>query len=158
MLKSGKRAIACNPRHHNNRICAMASRVKMSNPKGLAKPAGAYSHVARATAGDLLFVAGQVPVNAAGKLVGAGDFEAQARQVYRNIGIALKSAGAGYGNIVQFTTYLVDSRDIAKLRKFREQNFKKYFTDGQYPPNTLLVVDRLASEEIRLEVAAIAVL
>ena len=101
--------------------------------------------------GEFLFIAGQVPVNAAGKLVGAGDFEAQARQVFRNIGVALKSAGAGYGNIVQFTTYLVDSRDIPKLRKFRERNFKKYFRDGQYPPNTLLVIDRLAGEEMRLE-------
>ena len=136
----------------------MASRVRMSNPKGLAKPAGTYSHVARARAGEFLFIAGQVPVNAGGKLVGAGDFEAQARQVFRNIGVALKSAGAGYGNIVQFTTYLVDSRDIPKLRKFREQNFKRLFPDGQYPPNTLLVIDRLAGEEMRLEISAIAAL
>lgn len=136
----------------------MASRVRMSNPKGLAKPAGTYSHVARARAGEFLFIAGQVPVNAGGKLVGAGDFEAQARQVFRNIGVALKSAGAGYGNIVQFTTYLVDSRDIPKLRKFREQNFNRLFPDGQYPPNTLLVIDRLAGEEMRLEISAIAAL
>ena len=134
----------------------MTSRVKMSNPRGLPKPAGTYSHVARAPAGEFLFIAGQVPVNVRGKLVGAGDFEAQARQVFRNIRIALKSAGADYGNIVQFTTYLVDSRDIPKLRKFRERNFRKFFPGGQYPPNTLLVIDRLAGEEMRLEIAAIA--
>ena len=136
----------------------MPSPVKMSNPKGLSKPAGTYSHVARARAGEFLFIAGQVSVNAGGKLVGAGDFEAQARQVFRNIGVALKSAGADYRNVVQFTTYLVDSRDIPKLRKFREKNFKKFFPDGQYPPNTLLVIDRLAGEEMRLEIAAIAAL
>ena len=44
----------------------MTSRIKMSNPKGLSKPAGTYSHVARAQAGELLFIAGQVAVDANG--------------------------------------------------------------------------------------------
>ena len=136
----------------------MAIRIKIGNPKGLAKPLGSYSHVARVKASELLFVAGQVAVNAGGKLIGADDFEAQAQQVFRNLGAALKSAGASYRNIVQFTTYLVDSRDIPKLRKFRERHYAKIFPDGKYPPNTLLVVDRLASEEMLLEISAIAAL
>jgi enamine deaminase RidA (YjgF/YER057c/UK114 family) len=136
----------------------MTSRIKMSNPKGLSKPAGTYSHVARAQAGELLFIAGQVAVDANGKIVGAGDFSAQTRQVFRNLLTALESAGAGYRNVAQFTTYLVNSRDIAKLRAFRERYYPKFFPDRQYPPNTLLVVDRLASEEMLLEIAAIAVL
>ena len=136
----------------------MVSRIKISNPRGLAKPAGTYSHVARVKAGEFLFIAGQVAVNARGKLVGSGDFEAQARQVFRNLGAALKSEGANYRNIVQFTTYLVDSRDIPKLRKFRERNYARFFPDGRYPPNTLLIVDRLASEEMLLEISAVAAL
>ncbi len=136
----------------------MASRIKMSNPKGLARPLGTYSHVARVKPGEFLFIAGQVPVNAGGRLVGVDDFDAQARQVFRNLGAALKSAGAGYRNVVQFTTYLVNSRDIPKFRKFRERNYPKFFPDGKYPPNTLLVIDRLASEDILLEIAAIAAL
>jgi enamine deaminase RidA (YjgF/YER057c/UK114 family) len=134
----------------------MASRIKLSNPEALAKPAGAYSHVARVSAGDLLFIAGQVAVDGSGKIVGDGDFEAQAVQVFENIRAALQSEGAEFRNVVQFTTYLVDSRDIAKLRKFRERNYPKFFPDGKYPPNTLLVVDRLASEEMRLEIAVVA--
>jgi enamine deaminase RidA (YjgF/YER057c/UK114 family) len=134
------------------------SRIKISNPKGLPKPLGSYSHVARARASEFLFIAGQVAVDAGGKLVGADDFEAQARQVFKNLGAALESAGAGYRNIVQFTTYLVDSRDIPKLRKFRERNYAKFFPDGNYPPNTLLIVDRLVSEEMLLEISAIAAL
>jgi enamine deaminase RidA (YjgF/YER057c/UK114 family) len=136
----------------------MASRIKMSNPEGLSRPLGTYSHVARVKASEFLFIAGQVPVNAGGKLVGRDDFEAQARQVFRNIRVALKSAGADYRNVVQFTTYLVNSRDIPKLRQFRERNYPKFFPDGKYPPNTLLVIDRLASEDILLEIAAIAAL
>jgi enamine deaminase RidA (YjgF/YER057c/UK114 family) len=134
----------------------MASRTKMSNPKTLPKPAGAYSHVARVSAGELIFIAGQVAVDASGKIVGDGDFDAQALQVFENLRAALESEGADLGDVVQFTTYLVDSRDIVKLRRFRERTYPSFFPDGKYPPNTLLVVDRLASEDMRLEIAAIA--
>jgi enamine deaminase RidA (YjgF/YER057c/UK114 family) len=120
------------------------------------KPGGAYSHVARVSAGPLLFIAGQVAVDGSGKVVGDGDFEAQAVQVFANLRAALQSEGADFQHVVQFTTYLVDSRDIAKLRKFRDKAYPAFFPDGKYPPNTLLVVDRLASEEVRLEIAAIA--
>ncbi len=136
----------------------MTSRIKIGNPNGLAKPLGSYSHVARVKAGELLFVAGQVAVNARGEPVGIDDFEAQAGQVFKNLGVALKSEGAGYGNIVQLTTYLVDSRDFPKLRKFREHHYPVLFPDGKYPPNTLLIIDRLVREEFRLEIAAIAAL
>src|SRR5215210_3459090 len=134
----------------------MASRIRMSNPKTMPKPGGAYSHVARVSAGELLFIAGQVALDAGGKLVGDGDFDAQALQVFENLRAALQSEGADLGDVVQFTTYLVDSRDIPKLRRFRERTYPSFFPDGKYPPNTLLVVQRLASEEMRLEIAAIA--
>lgn len=136
----------------------MVSRVRMSNPKRMPKPSGTYSHVARVSARELMFIAGQVSVDTRRGLVGAGDFEAQARQVFHNLLAALKSEGAGYANVVQFTTYLVNSRDIPKLRAFRERHYPKFFPDGKYPPNTLLVVDRLASEDMLLEISAIAAL
>lgn len=135
----------------------MASRIKMSNPSTMPKPAGAYSHVARVSAGELLFIAGQVAVDASGKIV-EGDFEAQAAQVFQNLRAALQSEGGDFRNIVQLTTYLVDSRDIAKLRKYRDRVYPQFFPDGKYPPNTLLVIDRLAAEDMRLEIAAIAAL
>ena len=135
----------------------MASRIKVSNPTTMPKPAGAYSHVTRVSAGDLLFIAGQVGVGMEGKLAGP-DLEAQAAQVFANIRAALQSEGGDFRNIVQLTTYLVDSRDIAKLRAWRDRNYPQFFPDGKYPPNTLLVIDRLVSEEMRLEIAVIAAL
>jgi enamine deaminase RidA (YjgF/YER057c/UK114 family) len=135
----------------------MASRIKVSNPTTMPKPAGAYSHVTRVSAGELLFIAGQVGVGMEGKIAGA-DLEAQAAQVFSNIRAALQSEGGDFRNIVQLTTYLVDSRDIAKLRAWRDRNYPQFFPDGKYPPNTLLVIDRLASEEMRLEIAVIAAL
>ena len=102
----------------------MTNRITISNPATLPKPAGAYSHIARVTAGDLLFIAGQVATDASGKVVGADDFEAQADQVFANLRAALQSEGADFQHVVQFTTYLVDSRDIAKLRESPGARFR----------------------------------
>ena len=66
--------------------------------------------------------------------------------------------GAGWGNIVQFTTYLVHSQDIAKFMVYRLREFPRMFLGGAYPPNTLLMVDRLVQEPFLVEVQAIAAL
>ena len=135
----------------------MPSRIKVTNPTTMPKPAGAYSHVTRVSSGELLFIAGQVAYDVNGKLAGP-DIESQAAQVFANIRAALQSEGGDFRNIVQLTTYLVDSRDIAKLRAWRDRMYPQFFPDGKYPPNTLLIIDRLASEEMRLEIAVIAAL
>ena len=94
--------------------------------------------------------------DASGKLTGKGDFADQAAQTFRNIEVALKSAGAGWKNVVQFTTYLVHSQDIARFMEFRLREFPRMFPDGVYPPNTLLIVDRLVQEPFLIEVQATA--
>ena len=137
----------------------MSADVKMFNPDTLGRPLGQYSHIARVKgAGELVFIAGQIATDKAGNPVGADDFDAQCAQVCANIETALKAVGGGWGNVVQFTTYLVHSQDIPKLRAFRQREFARYFPNGAYPPNTLLVVDRLASESYLLEIQAVAAL
>jgi enamine deaminase RidA (YjgF/YER057c/UK114 family) len=86
------------------------------------------------------------------------DFEAQCALVFANIAAALSSQGAGFANIVSFTSYLADAADIAKFAAFRARQFPAFFAGGAYPPNTLLVVDRLVREDLLVEVAAIAAL
>jgi enamine deaminase RidA (YjgF/YER057c/UK114 family) len=132
--------------------------IRSFNPDKLARPGGQYSHVTRVKAAEFLFIAGQLATDGAGKLVGQDDFEAQCAQVFANIGAALEGAGARWKNVVQFTTYIVHSQDIQKLRNFRSREFPKMFPDGAYPPNTLLVVDRLAQEPCLIEVQTIAAL
>ena len=70
----------------------------------------------------------------------------------------MRSAGAGWQNVVQFTTYLVHSQDIPNLMEFRLKEFPAMFPDGKYPPNTLLMVDRLVREPFLIEVQTIAAL
>ena len=132
--------------------------IKISNVEALGVPLGQYSHITRVKASELLYIAGQLSTNREGQIVGAGDFDAQCVQTFANIETALKSVGANWGNIVQFTTYLVHSQDIPKFMKYRLREFPKMFSNGAYPPNTLLMVDRLVQEPLLVEVQAVAAL
>lgn len=132
--------------------------IKIINPDGLGKPMGQYSHITRVKASEFVFIAGQVSADKDGKLIGIDDFDAQCVQVFANVETALKSVGAGFGNVVQFTTYLVHSQDIPKFMKYRLREFPKMFAGGAYPPNTLLMIDRLVNEAFLIEVQAVAAL
>src|SRR3954451_23324732 len=129
--------------------------IKIQNVPALGTPLGQYSQITRVKASEFLYIAGQLSTNRDGKVVGADDFDAQCVQVFANIETALKSAGAGWGNVVEFTTYLVHSQDIPKFMTYRKREFPKYFPNGAYPPNTLLMVDRLVQEPFLVEVKTI---
>jgi enamine deaminase RidA (YjgF/YER057c/UK114 family) len=131
--------------------------IKIFNPDGLSRPAGTYTHVAHAKTQEVVFIAGQVPTDATGATVGKGDFEAQCAQVYANIHTALRSVGADWKNVVQFTSYLVRPQDAAAFRAYRGREFPKMFPNGA-PPNTLLIISRLADENYLLEVQTVAAL
>jgi enamine deaminase RidA (YjgF/YER057c/UK114 family) len=126
------------------------------NPPNSTPPAGMYSHVALAAPGELAFIAGQVAVDKAGAIIGAGDLAAQTNQVFANIGDILKDLGCGFGDVVQLTTYLTSSDAIPVFMSARSALFPKLYPAGKYPPNTLLVIDRLVKPELLIEVAAIA--
>jgi enamine deaminase RidA (YjgF/YER057c/UK114 family) len=134
----------------------MSAELNIYNPEELGPPMGQYTHVTRVKANEFLFIAGMLSGDSKGNVIGDGDFDAQTAQVFRNVEAALKSAGASFANVVQFTTYLVHSQDIAKFMAFRLREFPRMFPDGKYPPNTLLIVDRLVKEQFLVEVQTIA--
>lgn len=127
--------------------------VSYENPAALGEPLGKYSHLS--SAGGLVFVAGQVGIHADGRLAGP-DLPAQMRQVFANIGAALGASGGGFSDVMKFTTYLTDASLIAPFYETREELFADLYPDGKYPPNTLLVIDRLVRPEYLLEIEAIA--
>ena len=114
--------------------------IKISNIEALGKPLGQYSHITRVKASEFVFIAGQVGADRDGKV--GEDFDAQCALVYANIETALKSVGAGWHNVVEFTTYLVHSQDIPNFMTYRKREFPKFFPNGAYPPNTLLKIGR----------------
>jgi len=125
--------------------------IEIGNVEALGKPLGQYSHLTRVrNASETLYIAGMVAPG--------DDFDAQCTGVFRQIEAALKSAGAGWANVAQFTTYLVHSQDIPRFMAWRLREFPKLFAGGKYPPNTLLVIDRLVGEQFLIEVQTIAVL
>jgi enamine deaminase RidA (YjgF/YER057c/UK114 family) len=132
--------------------------IKIANPDVLGRPMGQYSQLTRVKASEFLFIAGQLAGDKEGNIVGANDFDAQCGQVFANIEAALTSQGADWANVVQFTTYLVHSQDIPKFMAYRLREFPRLFPNGAYPPNTLLIVDRLVQEPFLVEVQTVAAL
>src|SRR5262249_42069877 len=126
-------------------------------PTADGKPIGMYSAGLAVDPARLVFVAGQVAMDAEGRVVGEGDIKAQATQVYRNLAAVLAEAGCTLRDVVKFTTYLVRNLDWAPFAEWRREEYPKLFPDGVYPANTGVVVVELARPSLLLEVEAIAV-
>ncbi|HVI85795.1 MAG TPA: RidA family protein [bacterium] len=116
--------------------------------RGVHKTTG-YSHAAKA--GGLLFLAGQVAQDQDGNVVGRGDVEAQAVQIFDNLRAVLASAGATLNDVVKLTTYTTNVAYRAKIAEVRGRYFTTYF-----PPNTFVVVASLATPDYLLEIEAVA--
>lgn len=125
--------------------------------KALGPTLGMYSHGMVAPGGELVVVAGQVGADRAGNLVGPGDVVAQTRQAFENVRAVLEAAGSGMRQIVRLQTFLTHAADIEGFMQARKELFPRYFPDGVYPPNTLLVVSRLVVPELLVEIEAMAV-
>ena len=125
--------------------------ITIKNVEALGRPLGQYSHLTRVrNASETLYIAGIVAPS--------DDFDSQCSGAFAQIEKALASAGASWKSVVQFTTYLVHSQDIPKFMAWRLREFPKLFPDGKYPPNTLLIIDRLVGEQYLIEVQTVAAL
>jgi len=103
--------------------------------------------------GDTIYVAGQVAQDPDGKLVGAGDMKAQARQVFTNIGAVLAVAGASMKDVVKITTYVTDMSKYADYSAVRAEVFPKADIASATVASPTLVRDGFL-----VEVEAIAVI
>lgn len=120
------------------------------------KPPG-YTHVVVVNGpGKTIYISGQVPVNAAGEIVGKGDLKQQVTQVYENLQTALKAAGATFGDVVKMNTYVVNYKpaDVVVIREVRSQ----YLMKENPPASTLAGVQALYHPDIMIEIEAIAVI
>ena len=131
--------------------------IEIYTPDELGKPAAPYNFVARARS-NAIYLAGIVSTDASGQIVGADDFDAQCAYVYSKIGRALASAGAGFGNIVQFTIYLTDAAHIPRFMEYRKREFPRLFGGAAYPPSTLLIVSGLVQKSLLIEIQTVAAL
>ncbi|MGV9453562.1 RidA family protein [Streptomyces sp. NPDC003635] len=129
----------------------MSEPTRIPAPEGLA-PAAQYSHVVMGT-GRLVAVAGQLPLDEKGDLVGADDPAAQARQVFENLRRCLAAAGATFADVVKLTFYVTDLADLPAIRAARAE----HIPDDRLPAASAVQVAGLVRPEFRMEIEAFAV-
>ena len=129
--------------------------LRFMDPPTMEKPPG-YSHIVEIK-GDarIVFLAGQLGVDTAGKFVGApGDFKAQTVQAFENLKAALEAVGASFGHLVKITNYLVDiERNMLAFREVRDRYLVK-----PPPASTTIGVPALARPGGLFEIEAVAAL
>jgi enamine deaminase RidA (YjgF/YER057c/UK114 family) len=119
-------------------------------PDGVAAGRG-YSQVVTGR-GRLVVVSGQIAQDSTGELVGPGDPAAQARQVFENLRRCLAEAGAGFGDVVKLTFFVLDIADLPAVREARDA-----VIDTSRPPaSTAVQVAALFAPGYLLEVEALA--
>ena len=126
--------------------------IKKYNSPELARPIGNYSQGAVVSSGKLVFVAGQVALDASGNLVGKGDMAVQVRQALSNLKIALEAGGAKLETVVKTTTYVTSIDDYHR----GGAEIKKEFFPADPPPGTLVEVKRLSHPDFLVEIEAVA--
>lgn len=102
--------------------------------------------------GRLVALSGQVALDARGEVVGVGDPEAQARQVFENLRRCLVAAGASFEDVIKLTYYVTDIAHLSAVRAARDA-----CVDTRRPPaSTAVQVSALFRPELLLEVEALA--
>jgi enamine deaminase RidA (YjgF/YER057c/UK114 family) len=114
-----------------------------------------YTHVVAVDSGRLVFISGQVSQDAAGNLVGGGDFAAQVRQVYENLKTCL-AAGVTFRDVVKTNTYVVNY--TPELRPVLTEVRASYMPAENPPASTLIGVQSLARPGFLIEIEAVAVI
>ena len=131
-------------------VQAQASGPQFINPPGLTRPTG-YTHVVVSADGRTAYVAGQVAFDSTGAVVGVGNFQAQADQVFANLRRALASVGASFRDVMKTTTFMTDLANLPALRETRA----RYFDAAHPPANTLIPGTALARPDLLLEIEAV---
>jgi 2-iminobutanoate/2-iminopropanoate deaminase len=132
-------------------------------PVTLPRPGGPYSHGLKVSCRELVFVAGQIPVDKDGKIVGIDpsdelrypiNLETQVRQAYLNVIAVLEEAGASVRDIVRLDTYVA----VSAMNEYRKigLKLKREMLSGSEPPGATVFVNALMMTNTLIEIGAIA--
>jgi enamine deaminase RidA (YjgF/YER057c/UK114 family) len=128
------------------------------NPETLPDWSSLFSQVvtAEVSGARLVYISGQVGVDADQHLVGDGGFRAQTDQAFRNVGAALAAAGGKFADVTALVIYVV-SYEPEKVSILGEA-IRERFPPTRFPALSLIGVASLARPEFQLEVQAHAVI
>lgn len=124
------------------------------NPPGVNPPRGNYVQAVVVTAPTLVFVSGQVAMDEHNNIIGKGNIEAQARQVFHNLRTVLEAAGSSLGDIVMWTIY--DTNIGAHMETLNRVG-REVFGGTGFPASTKVGVTRLSHPDYLIEIDAVAV-
>ena len=113
-------------------------------------PIGPYSQAIKA--GNTVYVSGQIPLDATGQLVGAGDVSAQTHQVLKNLTAVLAAAGLALTDVVKCSIFVKDLGNFATIN----QIYGTYFDEATAPARETVEVSRLP-RDVEVEISCIAV-
>jgi enamine deaminase RidA (YjgF/YER057c/UK114 family) len=135
------------------------------DPEGINRPVGSYVNVTKVSAKELIFVAGQIPADKDGKIVGviddAGignrsyfDVEAQVRQTMLNVKGALEGVGASFKDLVRLDTYVV----VSVMNEYKRVGVrvKHDMLAGVRVSGATVYVSALQPTDAMIEISAIA--
>jgi enamine deaminase RidA (YjgF/YER057c/UK114 family) len=126
---------------------------QLSIPGTMPRSVG-YSQVATVSSGRIIFIAGQVALDVNGEVVGQGDIQVQARQVFENLRAALHYVGGSFRDVIKLNSYFIDISALGSFRAVRDD----YVNLANPPVSTAVEVARLFRPEFLLEVEAVAVI
>jgi 2-iminobutanoate/2-iminopropanoate deaminase len=121
------------------------------DPPDVWQPFGAFSMIALQGDGKIVHLKGQVALDHAGNVVGAGDMRAQVRQVLENIKAVLAAIGGELADILSLTQYVTDIAAFMQAGDIRREFFRP-----PYPVTTTVQVAALYRPELIVEISAIA--
>ena len=117
-------------------------------PSGSPSPVGPYNQAVRA--GDLLFCAGQIPIDpATGNLI-SGDIKAQTERVLENVKAILEDQKLGFPNVIKSTVFLTNLADFAGMNEV----YARYFTTEFPARSTIQVAALPKGASVEIEVVA----
>jgi reactive intermediate/imine deaminase len=124
------------------------------NPDTIAPPVSNYSHVVRVDIADtaLIYVAGQVPLDLNGNVVGENDIATQTEFVFEQIKTILAAAGGSLSDVVKANIYVTDISQYKKVAEVRN----RYFANNP-PATTFVEVSKLVREDWMIEIEVQAV-
>ncbi len=113
-------------------------------------PIGPYSQAI--VSNNMLFVSGQIPLNADTNELVTGDIESETHQVMRNLQFVLEEAGINFNHVVKTTIFLSDMQYFAAMNAV----YGSYFS-ADYPARETVAVKELP-KQVHVEISVIAVL
>lgn len=133
----------------------MSVNVQHLNPDGLHHNPGFSQVVSVSGAVRTVYIGGQNGVDSNGQIVSKGDLKAQTEQIFRNLGLALRDAGAQLEHIIKWRIYVVQGQDIRDGFGV----FQQVWGQRPNPPLiTVLVVAGLANPDFLIELEAVAII